>query len=85
MVGEVGGEEEEGEREASGRREGNTMGDGEDVFALCDKEDALGGEDEEEASGASEATPRSGKTCDREARNIPIPRLQLRLQLLHPR
>ena len=36
MVGEVGGEEE-GEKEASGRREGNTMGDGEDMFAFCDR------------------------------------------------
>lgn len=38
MVGEVEGEEEEEEEGASGRREGNMMGDGEKLFALLVEE-----------------------------------------------
>lgn len=78
MVGE---EEDEEEEEASRRREGNTMGEGEDVFALWDVENALGDEDDEDASGDdedttpwdedtssdSEATPPSSETSDKEA------------------
>ena len=44
MVGEVGGEEDEEEKEALRLREGNTMGDEEDMFALWDEENALGDE-----------------------------------------
>ena len=56
MAGEVGGEEEKEEKEAVGRREGNTMADREDVFALGDEENALGGEDKEDALGDDEGT-----------------------------
>jgi hypothetical protein len=80
VVGEIGEEKEE--EEASGRREGNTMGDGEKMFALWDEENALGGDDEEDASGVdedatpweedpssdSEARPPSSETSDREAK-----------------
>ena len=70
MVGEVGGEEEEEEKAASRRTEGNTMGDGEDVFVFWEAETPLpdGDEDttpwEEDASSDSEATPPASETSD---------------------
>ena len=78
MVGEVGGEEEEEENAASRRTEGNTMGDGEDVLASWEEDNALRDGDEEDASGEdedtapweedassdSEATPPSSETSD---------------------
>ena len=71
MVGEVGGEEEEEGKAASRRTEGNTMGDGEDVFVFWDEENSLrdGDDDdvtpwEEDASSDSEATPPSSETSD---------------------
>jgi len=54
VVGEVGGEDKEEEKEALGRRQGNTMG--EDVFALWDEQNTLGNEDEGDASGGDEGT-----------------------------
>jgi hypothetical protein len=80
VVGEVGGEEE---REALGRREGNMMGDGEDVIALWYEENALGDEEdasgndddttpwEEDTSSDSEATSPSSKISDKEANRSP--------------
>lgn len=78
-MGEVGREEEEEEAETSGRREGNTIGDGEDVFALGDEDedDTSGDEDdttpwEEDTSSDSEATPPSGETSGKEAYRSPV-------------
>ena len=75
MVGEVGRKEEEEAKEATGRREGNTMGDGEDVFAFGDEdgEDASGDDEdtapwEEDIASDSEATPPSSETSDKEVK-----------------
>ena len=49
-MGEVGGEEEEEEKAASRRTEGNTMGDGEDVFVFWDEENSLRDGDDDDAT-----------------------------------